>query len=84
MIVECIITTLLYLLAIYTFHNQLTLLRLLLSIACLLIGNGVILLFLTNIINFDINKIYGFKLELFILGFVFQVVAFVLLKDKIG
>lgn len=84
MIVECIISTLFYLFAVFAFHNQLALVRILISIICLLIGNGIILIFLTNLINFDPNKIYGFKFELFILGFAFQIAAFALLKSKIG
>lgn len=84
MIVECIISIVLYLFVIFTFHNQLALVRLLISILFLLIGNGIILVFLTNLIKFDLNKIYGFKFELFILGFVFQIAAFAFLKHKIG
>ena len=84
MLAECIISTLLYLFAVYTFHNQSVLLMGLISILCLLAGNGIILFFLTNLINFDQNKINGFKFELFILGFVFQILAFVLLKNRIS
>ena len=83
MIVECMISILLYLFSICAFHNQLTFFRLLPSILSLIIGNGIILFFLTNIIKFDPNKVYGFKYELFVLGFVFQVLAFALLKNKI-
>lgn len=84
MIVECIINTLLYLFSVCAFHNQLTFVRLIISIICLLIGNGIILIFLTNLISFDLNKIYGLKSEIFILGFAFQIVGFALLKSKIG
>lgn len=83
-IVECIISMVLYLFAIFTFHNQLAFGRLLISILFLLIGNGILLVFFTNLINFDLNKIYGFKFEIFILGFVFQMAAFAFLKHKIG
>ena len=82
MIIECIISILIYFISIYVFHNQLTLFRALISIICLFIGNGIILFFLTNITNFNQDKIYGFKYELFVLGFVFQVVAIILLKIK--
>lgn len=84
MIAECIISTLLYLFAVCTFHDQLISVRLLISILCLLTGDGIILIFLTNLINFDPNKIYGFKFELFVLGFAFQIASFAFLKNKIG
>lgn len=80
---ECIICTLLYFFAIYAFHNQLEFVRLLISILCLLIGNGILLVLLTNLIHFDQNKIYGFKWELFTLGVIFQIAAFAFLKNRI-
>lgn len=80
---ECTICALLYLFALYAFRHQLEFVRLLVSILCLLIGNGILLVLLTNLINFDQNKIYGFKWELFTLGVIFQIAAFAFLKNRI-
>lgn len=82
MIVECIITALLYSFAIYTLYTQLSWLMVLRSILCLLIGTAIILIFLTRTLHFDSNKIYGFKYEIFVLGFLLQLAAFVLLKNR--
>ena len=82
-IAECIIITLLYLFALYYFREHIVVFRLIFSIVCLFLGNGIILSLFTSLINFDQNKIYGLKLELFSLGFILQIAAFVLLKGRV-
>ena len=81
-IFECILCTTAYIFAVCVFYNQLSLVRGIIGVLSLIIGNLILLFFLTDIFNFDINKIYGFKYEVFVLGMVFQLTAFVLLKNK--